>query len=170
MAGCSSLLTGIAIDCENVGGISAVYLAPITDVSEVTEVDGVITAITMVSTKKFAKYSFRRGTSQMTETGTIADAAGTAFINTEVSMKFAKRDVAKRKEMQQLLNSTTYAIVEDFNGIYWFLGYKSYCSPTALGGTSGTSRGDANEYTVTLSAETNNLPQTVSKAIVDGVI
>ena len=167
---CSTVLTGIALDCANAGGIKKVYIAPIADVSAVTATAGVISAITMVDTKKFKEYSFRKNTASLTKTATKDDAAGTSFVTSEVALKFAKMDSAKRTEMQALLTGNVYVIVLDNNGKYWFLGYDSYCSASAATGESGTSLGDANQYTINLSAETVEFPQTVDATIIAALI
>ena len=167
---CSTTLLGIALDCNNTGGIREVYIAPCEDVKSVTLTADKISAIAMVETQKFQKYSFRRGTSAMTKTATRDDAAGTSFVTSEVSMKFARMDSKKRAEMQNLLDGNTYVIVLDNNGEYWFLGYNSYCGATAAGGESGTAMGDANQYTITLTAETNEFPYTVDKTAITSII
>ena len=167
---CSTVLTGIALDCANAGGIKKVYIAPIADVSAVTVTAGAVSAITMKDTKKFKEYSFRKNTASLTKTATKDDAAGTSFVTSEVALRFAKMDNAKRTEMQALLTGNVYVIVLDNNGKYWFLGYDSYCSASAATGESGTSLGDANQYTINLSAETVEFPQTVDNAIIANLI
>ena len=167
---CSTVLTGIALDCANAGGIKKVYIAPIGDVSSVTVTAGAVSAITMKDTKKFKEYSFRKNTASLTKTATKDDAAGTSFVTSEVALKFAKMDNAKRTEMQALLTGNVYVIVLDNNGKYWFLGYDSYCSASAATGESGTSLGDANQYTINLSAETVEFPQTVDDTIIAALI
>ena len=167
---CSTVLTGIALDCANAGGIKKVYIAPIADVSAVTVAAGAVSAITMKDTKKFKEYSFRKNTASLTKTATKDDAAGTSFVTSEVALRFAKMDNAKRTEMQALLTGNVYVIVLDNNGEYWFLGYDSYCSASAATGESGTSLGDANQYTINLSAETVEFPQTVDDAIISNLI
>ena len=167
---CSTVLTGIALDCANAGGIKKVYIAPIADVSAVTVAAGAVSAITMKDTKKFKEYSFRKNTASLTKTATKDDAAGTYFVTSEVALRFAKMDNAKRTEMQALLTGNVYVIVLDNNGEYWFLGYDSYCSASAATGESGTSLGDANQYTINLSAETVEFPQTVDDAIIANLI
>ena len=167
---CSTVLTGIALDCANAGGIKKVCIAPIADVSSVTVTAGAVSAITMSSTKKFKEYSFRKNTASLTKTATKDDAAGTSFVTSEVALRFAKMDNAKRTEMQALLTGNVYVIVLDNNGEYWFLGYDSYCSASAATGESGTSLGDANQYTINLSAETVEFPQTVDDTIIAAII
>lgn len=167
---CSTVLTGIALDCANAGGIKKVYIAPIEAVASVTVAAGAVSAITMKDTKKFKEYSFRKNTASLTKTATKDDSAGTSFVTSEIALRFAKMDNAKRTEMQALLTGNVYVIVLDNNGEYWFLGYDSYCSASAATGESGTSLGDANQYTINLSAETVEFPQTVDDTIIAALI
>lgn len=167
---CSTVLTGIALDCANAGGIKKVYIAPIESVASVTVAAGAVSAITMKDTKKFKEYSFRKNTASLTKTATKDDSAGTSFVTSEIALRFAKMDNAKRTEMQALLTGNVYVIVLDNNGEYWFLGYDSYCSASAATGESGTALGDANQYTINLSAETVEFPQTVDDTIIAALI
>lgn len=168
---CSSTLTGIALDCANVGGITEVYICRTTDIQTITVTANVITAITLASAgEDFKTYRFRRGTSNYTAEASKDEAAGTSFVTSNVAMKFSKMDTAKRNEMQALLVDNLYVIVKDNNGLYWFLGYNSYVSASAAGGESGTNRGDANQYTITLTAETSEFPMAVDSAIIAAIV
>ena len=75
---CSQTLAGIARDCAtNMGGIKTVYIANTADVDSVTVTSGVVTAITMVSSKKFYKYAFSPGTSSLTSNWQVNAENGT---------------------------------------------------------------------------------------------
>ena len=134
---CSTVLTGIALDCANAGGIKKVYIAPITDVTSVTVTAGKVTAITMGEVgKKFKEYSFRKNTASLTKTATKDDAAGTYFVTTTLTAQFNKMETVKRTEMVALARTNCYVIAKDMNGIYWFIGNGSYCIANA-GANSG---------------------------------
>lgn len=168
---CSSTLSGIALDCANVGGITEVYICRTTDIQAITVTANVITAITMASASEdFKTYRFRRGTSNYTAEASIDDTSGTSFVTSNVAMKFAKMDTAKRNEMQALAKDNLYVIVKDNNGLYWFLGYGEYVSASAAGGESGTNRGDANQYTITLTAITNEFPIEVNPSVIATIV
>ena len=74
MACTSVTLNGIALDCGNVGGLKALYIVDVLDVSSVTVTSGAISAITMVSSKKFKKFDFRKGNANFTSTSNRNDA------------------------------------------------------------------------------------------------
>lgn len=97
----------------------------------------------------------------MTSTLQTGDAASSYF-QTELSMVFLKQDSAKRIEMMALANADVFAIVKDKNGKLWFLGKDEPLSMSAATATTGQARSDANEYTLTLIDESNELPYEVS--------
>ena len=72
-------------------------------------------------------------------------------------------DTTKRIEMNALLLSDVSVIVKDNNGKYWFLGYGEPVNATAGGGQTGQAKTDANQYTITLTDESHELPYEVSK-------
>lgn len=157
---CNSVtLNGVSLDCGNVGGLSAVYIAPIADVSGVTLTTGdTISAITMISGKKFTKYSFKRGNANFVSTGNKNDAASTYFVETVLTVQFNKMETAKRKDMVALASVNSYVIALDNNGIYWFIGYGNFGGSGNATGNSGAQMADANQYTLTITAQTAGLP------------
>lgn len=160
-------LNGISLDCGSVGGIQAVYIAPITDVTGVTVSTGdTVSTIGMVATKKFQKYSFKRGNANFVSTGNKSDAASTYFVETVLSMQFNKMETAKRKDMVALANVNSYVIAQDNNGIYWFIGYGNFGGAGNATGNSGAQMADANQYTLTITAQTASLPYEVESAAV----
>lgn len=171
---CLQTLNGVSLECGNVGGLSEIYLANIEDVATVTvgttgATAGQITAIGMTGAAKFKKYSFRRGNASMTSTGNRADAAGTSFQMTEISASFNRMDLAKHNEFNAIAKGNLYAICKDRNGEYWFVGYNHYVT-AAVTAQSGAASGDANNYTVTLSSETNELPINVLSSVISGIV
>ena len=134
---CSITLTGASLECGNVGGIKTLYIAPIEDVASIgVPVAGVIPTITMVSTKTFKKYSFRRGNANYVSNLSKDDKAGTVYVTTDTTVQLNKMTVALRNEMVQLTKGQFYVIVEDENSELWFIGYGSYNSATTGAGLS----------------------------------
>lgn len=150
-------LSGVAIDCGNVGGLKKVYIAPIADVTGVTETSGGTLTVTMASGKTFSEYSFRKGNANFVSEGSADDAAGTYFVTTTLTCQFNKMETAKRTEMLNLIKGQCYVIAQDNNGLYWFIGKDSYISSN-VAAASGAQRADSNNYTLTAVAETNELP------------
>ena len=171
---CLQTLNGVSLECGNVGGLSEIYIANVRDVASVTigttgATAGQISAIGMTGAAKFKKYSFRRGNASMTSTGNRNDANGTSFQMTEITATFNRMDLAKHREFNSIAKGNLYVIVKDRNGEFWFVGYDHYvtASVTAASGAQG---GDANNYSITLSSETNELPLSVSPSIIAALI
>ena len=136
---CSQVLNGIAADCQtNVGGVREVYIANYSDVTAVTldETSNMIKTITMADTAKLKKYAFKKNTSSMTSTLNVDPANGINFVQTDLSLIFAKQETVKRMEIAKLSLGELRVIVLDANGKYWFLGKEEFVSATA--GTAET--------------------------------
>ena len=152
------------------GGITEVLLANREDVSAVTAESGKITEITMASSAKFKKYSFARNTGSMTSTYTIDQASGVKYVTTDLLLQFNRMETAKRVEISALAVNDLVAIVKDANGIYWYLGYDEPVNASAGDGQTGTARGDANRYTITLQDNSKEMPMEVDSTIIAALI
>lgn len=167
MACSSATLSGIALDCGNVGGIKKVYIANVADVSSIAyDASGEVSALTMATGKTFKSYSFRKGNASFTVTGARDDKNGTYFAKTDINVQFNKMEKSKRTEMVQLVSASAYVIILDNNGIYWFVGKDSYVSVTTGNGQSGATMAEGNFYNVVLSSETAELPNTIASGVV----
>ena len=152
------------------GGITEVLLANREDVSTVTAEAGKVTEITMASTAKFKRYTFARNTGSMTSTYTIDQASGVRYVTTDLLLQFNRMETAKRVEISALAVNDLVAIVKDANGIYWYLGYDEPVNASAGDGQTGTARGDANRYTITLQDNSKEMPMEVDSTIVAALI
>lgn len=167
MACSSATLSGIALDCGNVGGIKKVYIANVADVSSIAyDASGEVSALTMATGKTFKSYSFRKGNASFTVTGARDDKNGTYFAKTDINVQFNKMEKSKRTEMVQLVSASAYVIILDNNGIYWFVGKDSYVSVTTGNGQSGATMAEGNFYNVVLSSETAEIPNTIASGVV----
>ena len=170
---CSQVLNGIAADCQtNVGGVREVYIANYGDVSAVTldETSNMIKTITMVDSAKFKKYAFKKNTSSMTSTLNVDPANGINFVQTDLSLVFAKQETVKRMEIAKLSLGELRVIVLDANGKYWFLGKEEFVSATSGTAETGTNRQDGNKYTITLTDYSASYPYEVDPTIVAELI
>ena len=170
---CSQLLNGIAADCQtNVGGVREVYIANYSDVTtiEVDETSNMIKTITMADTAKFKKYAFKKNTSSMTSTLNVDPANGVNFVQTDLSLVFAKQETVKRMEIAKLSLGELRVIVLDANGKYWFLGQEEFVSATAGTAETGVNRTDGNKYTITLTDYSSSYPYEVTPTIVADLI
>ena len=170
---CSQVLNGIAADCQtNVGGIREIYIANYDDVSAVTldETSNMIKTITMVDTAKFKKYAFKKNTSSMTSTLNVDPANGINFVQTDLSLVFAKQETVKRMEIAKLSLGELRVIVLDANGKYWFLGKEEFVSATAGTAETGTNRTDGNKYSITLTDYSASYPYEVDPSIISDIV
>lgn len=169
---CTQTLGGLLMDCEtSLGGIKRVYIAKYEDVGEIVPSEGgMVTSIPMLNSAKFKAYNFRKQTGSMTSTLTVDETAGVNYVSTEVVLVFTKMETKKRLEMSALALGQLAVIVEDSNGKYWYLGSDDYVSASAGGANTGTNKGDANSYTITLKDESDTFPYEVSKEAVEAVI
>ena len=170
---CSQLLNGIAADCQtNVGGVREVYIANYSDVTaiEVDDSSNMIKTITMADTAKFKKYAFKKNTSSMTSTLNVDPANGVNFVQTDLSLVFAKQETVKRMEIAKLSLGELRVIVLDANGKYWFLGQEEFVSATAGTAETGTNRTDGNRYSITLTDYSSSYPYEVTPTIIADLI
>lgn len=170
---CSQVLNGIAADCQtNVGGVREIYIANYSDVTavEVDETSNMIKTITMADTAKFKKYAFKKNTSSMTSTLNVDPANGVNFVQTDLTVVFAKQETVKRMEIAKLSLGELRVIVLDANGKYWFLGQEEFVSATSGSAETGTNRTDGNRYQIVLTDYSSSYPYEVDPTIVADLI
>ena len=152
------------------GGILEVLLANRDDVASVQAETGKISGITMEASAKFKKYTFARNTGSMTSTYTIDQASGVKYVTTDLVLQFNRMETTKRVEITALSVNDLVAIVKDANGAYWYLGYDEPVNASAGDGQTGTARGDANRYSITLQDISKEMPMEVDASIVEGLL
>lgn len=166
MAYCTQTLGGIQLDCESsLGGIKKVYIANYGDVN--IEVSGdKITGITGT----FKPFEFRKQTGSMTSTLNVDETAGINYVSTELNLVFTKMETAKRIEIAALAKGQLAVIVEDSNGLFWYLGEDDYVSASAGSANTGQNKGDSNNYSITLKDESDSFPKEVDASVIAGLL
>lgn len=175
----SQILTNIGLGCkDNMGGIKVVYIAEY-DVAQpvyyLADSDDDITTAVYDADKTastWKKFEFRKGTSSMTSTVNVDDAAGTTFVQTDVALQFSKLDTTKRLAISALMFQNVAVIVKDQNDMYWGLGIDNPVTLTAGTANTGTAYGDVNGYNITLTDMSKYLPLTISedlKEVIDAL-
>ena len=168
---CIQTLSGLAKDCAaNMGGIVEVMIANFADVTGVTITDGVVSAVTMAADAKFKKYSFAKNTGSLTSTYNIDAASGVKYVTSDLLLQFNRMETSKRVEITALSLGDLAVIVKDANGKYWYLGKDEPVNASAGDGQTGTARGDANRYTITLQDQSKEMPYEVDPSIVDALV
>ena len=152
------------------GGILEVLIANADDVTGVTLSEGIISTISMATTAKFKRYTFPKNTGSLTSTYNIDRASGVQYVSSELLLQFNRMETQKRVEITALALGDLVCIVKDANGKYWYLGKDEPVSASASDGQTGTARGDANRYTVTLLDESKEMPYEVDASIVEALV
>ena len=165
---CTQTLSGLTRDCSNsMGGVKEVYIAnrDDVDIAGSTIASDIITVIAMVGAAKFKQYSFKPQTAELVSTPQVNSENGVAFIQSVLTLQFAKMDTTKRLEINALALGELCIIVVDNNGKKWFLGYDN--PVTATGGDSGTGKAftDANRYGIQLTDNSLLYPYEVTATI-----
>jgi hypothetical protein len=151
----------------NIGGIKNIWLANyVENAATITGddrlVEGAVSGFAEGVT--WTKYPMRKNTCSMTSTlNNSTD--GASYVTTELSMVFSKMEAQKRIAIQALAIGECMAVVEDSNGEMWFLGADAALTATAGGGETGTAKGDANRYTLTLTDESLGMPYTLEESV-----
>lgn len=109
--------------------------------------------------------SYRKQSSGLTSEGTIDDANGILFVTSNLALVFARQNIQKRMAVQSLaLQEDLAVIVRDANGVNYFMGYDDSVTATAFGAATGTASTDPNQYTLTLTDISKELPFIVTDA------
>ena len=168
---CIQTLNGLSRDCSaNMGGIVEVMIANHDDVTGVTIADGIISTISMASSAKFKRYNFAKNTGSLTSTYNLDAASGVKYVTSDLLLQFNRMETAKRVEITALAIGDLAVIVKDANGKYWYLGKDEPVNASAGDGQTGTARGDANRYTITLQDESLEMPYEVDGSIVAALV
>lgn len=173
-----------AIDgrCDaSMGGIKEIYIALRDDIKDKTDGTGkditiassgteLVTAINMVTGKKFEKWMFRKQTGSYTSTASMDPAIGTNYITTEVALQFSRAEAGKRLNIQSAMNANSVVIVRDMYDQYLLLGLENDVNVTAAVMQSGTASTDLSGFTLTLTDISQELPHFVDPTIIAGLL
>lgn len=115
--------------------------------------------VTLTAPAKAYYIKFRKNSSSLTSEGTFDEANGVYFFTNNLNLVIARQDVAKRTAIQALaLASDLAVLVKDGNNQVQFLGLDDTVSCTALTAQTGTANTDGNNYNMTLTDTSNELP------------
>ncbi|MGN6416119.1 MAG: hypothetical protein ACTHMC_01415 [Pseudobacter sp.] len=144
-----ALTQGYNNDCrEGIGGLKEVYIIELGNVSSMTEVSGVITAITKASGKRFWKYSLVRETSNATETITGSEQNGTLYYAQQVQIILNKKTASVRNEIMLLAKNNVIIIGVENTGKAFLYGKVNGLQLNGGTSDSGTAWADRNGYTL----------------------
>lgn len=172
---CSSAITGVAIGCDNnIGGIKKLYIAlrsqitfPLTLSSPADEISG----ITMIGGAVFHEFEFTKNTSTYEESLDVNQESGNEVVTQTITLKLNRRQKTKRDALLLLGRFKDLCIIiKDNNDLIWFFGENNGVNLKTNAGGAGTTKQDANGYTLTFIGEEPTLANTVTAAALAAVI
>lgn len=166
---CASITGGLnGQSCDaNPGGITEILIANFYQIGAVglTGASGANTGIVNSiqgatgGTAQFYPFTFRRNTGNVAEDLVKDITTGSSYYSQTITMVFDKQDRLKREQLSLLDQALVTALVRHSNGQWWMYGKQPGTDQgdglyvTTDAATTGTSKADANGYTVTLLAE-----------------
>jgi len=173
---CQTLI-GIVKTCDNnTGGIARIFINRQDQIDQTSidyapaPNDYLIDQISLIGGgDAFEEMEFRRNVSSYTEEAAIDLINGSSYITQTITLMFHRREHLKSKAIKILGAGQDYlaAVVLDMNGKYW---YFPDLQLTGTGEGSGTARADGSKYSVTLTAENENLAHEIDDAVAEALV
>lgn len=169
MASCFTLSQGISKECNSsMGGIKAVWL---TDYKHglFTQASGSDKAVTFETSylNSFYRFHTNKSASSLTSTFNIDESTGNNYITTEVALQFGRMNADKRIAINALRQAEVQGVLLDNNGKAWVVGYDNPVIVTAGTAQTGAGISEANNYSITLTDTSADLPYELSESMVD---
>lgn len=166
-------LNGISLSCSAVGGLSKIFVMNAESLSGVTfSADGIVTGMTTIDDAKFALAEFKKSNANFTSETTQTPESSNYYVTTTLTVTFNKIRTEIRNFVLDICKTPTLILALDANSKFWLIGYStptygtgssSYCTGNAAGNT-GAALADANNFVLTITSITNELPYEVSSA------
>lgn len=171
---CNLLSGGIFKGCENnAGSVRRLWLKDKSLIDSVAHGSPVerISAITVDGGSKFYEFQFmKKSGSNYIEVETTSDTGSTVYVQT-ITLVLTRREQSKRDVLRLMgKGKELVAIIEDANGIFWYLGEYEGLIMTENNGGSGAQKADLNGYTITFVAEETDSACEITEAAVTSLI
>lgn len=163
-------LTDIVKGCDNnIGGITAVYVNDMDNISSTTEDDATWTVTAQTVTSRYQTFEFRRNVGNFTEDGAIDLINGSSYVTATINLMLHRREASVSRSIKILGEGQRdlAVIVKDANNKYWYFPYSQL---SAIGEGSGTTKADGSKYSVTLVAENEFLAKEVDSSIISSLL
>jgi hypothetical protein len=167
-----NLTSAIAISCiDSIGGVKAAYIGvDVVIASTSYDANNQITGLTG-TTGSFYQYELPKDTASFTETFNISNTNGTAFYDQALTINLQKLSADKRNQLLLLSrNRDIKVIFQDNNDNYWLMGKDRGGVISAGTSVTGTAPGDANQYSITISAQEPDMAYEISSLnVISGI-
>ncbi len=163
-------LEDIVKGCDNnIGGITALYVNDMDNITAVTESTSTWEVTAISQTARFETIEFRRNVGNFVEDKAIDFVNGSSFVTATITLNLHRREAAKSRALKILGEGQRdlAIIVKDANGKYW---YFPYAQLSAVGEGSGTAKADGSKYSVTFIAENEFLAKEVDDTIIASLL
>lgn len=168
---CPAIAQAYSKQCRDAqGGVLKFYITEHANISSYTEASGVLTAITMVSGKKFWLYEQETESANYTDNPTPSSVNGTNFFEQTFNAVLLKRSAAISYSLRALSQQNVCIIAVEQTGTMFILGIKNGMVMNPSVGTSGTAMGDRNGYELAWLGKEPHSSYTISQAILDTII
>jgi hypothetical protein len=166
-----NITSAIALDCiDSIGGVKAAYVGVNVVIASTTyNVDNAITGLTGTGT--FYEYQLPKDTASFTETFNISNVNGTAFYDQALTVNLQKLDADKRNQLLLLSRNRDIKIIfQDNNDNLWLVGKDRGAVISAGTSVTGVAPGDANQYSITMSAQEPDMAYSLtSLSVLSGI-
>lgn len=168
-----NITNGIALDCiDSIGGIKKAWIGTdvvVTATVSASGTPGLLTSVTGTGT--VYEFVLAKDTSSFVENFNIAPTAGTAFWSQELTLIFHKLEAAKRDQLLLLArNRDMKVFFQDSNDKIWFVGKDRGAQISAGSGNTGVAVADANQYSITLTAQEPEMAFEVEGPLEDALV
>jgi hypothetical protein len=166
-----NIIEGITLDCrQGAGGVKKIYLTEFANVSTITSSSGSVSAITMVSGKKFWTIELELEDAQFNENATVSIENGTTFYEQTLTFSVYKMTAKNRNIVRLLTQNRLMVIVQDADDVYHLAGETRALHLTASATSTGKAMGDKNGYLITLTGKEPLPCNKVNSGVISGII
>jgi hypothetical protein len=170
---CYEDLNGISECIDSFGGVQAVWIIPKCELTHLTVDDGEIIGLTFGTTMSF--YDFKQGQAMVDIESNIDFETGTSLFTTTLTINLKGQSLDKRNELillSKYQQELVYIYLDEI-GTYWAVGLvpddRFGARVSAVNGSTGRLRTEANEYVLELTAVLKELPLVVDETLIPTV-
>lgn len=162
-----AIINGDEIDCRNsVGGIEEICVTEFQNKNTITETSGVITAMSLLSGKRFWTYQLEKENAEATETAQVSVENGTVFFEINIPFMLKKWTAAKRNKVNLLQQNRLLVIAKDRNGVYRLYGKTAGLDLTTIVSKTGKAYGDLNGFELAFTGKEPYLAPEITASLI----